>query len=172
MLWYIAVENKAKEIPEEVLIYKIKNEEISPDTLAVNEEIKEWTPLKNTKLYREQYGNHIEENANSQFITNIGAKSLTCDGKNTEKTGTVVIYGYTGWFLVKPNLKIYLNGKYIGDLSYKARSKEIQINEVSTIEIKCHIRSTEVRVFPEGHTEIYTEFDRATGSIIAEVRRY
>ncbi len=86
--------------------------------------------------------------------------------------GTVVIYGYTGWFLVKPKLKIYFNGKYLGDVSYKAKTKEIPITEPTNIEIKCSIRSTLVRVLPGRHNEIYTEFDRVTGSILAEVRSY
>lgn len=97
-----------------------------------------------------------------------------CPLNNTisKSVGTVVIYGYTGWFLVKPKLKIYFNGKYIGDVSYKAKTKEIPITEPTNVEIKCNIRSTLVRVLPDRHNEIYTEFDRTTGSILAEVRSY
>lgn len=86
--------------------------------------------------------------------------------------GTLVVYGYTGWFLVKPKLKIYLNGEYIGSVSHKAKTKEIPITEPTNVEIKCGIRSTAVRLFPDKHNEIYTEFDRTTGSIIAELRSY
>ena len=86
--------------------------------------------------------------------------------------GTVTIYGYTGWFLVYPKLKIYFNGKYIGDVSHKAKTKEIPITEPTNVEIKCNIRSTLVRVLPDRHNEIYTEFDRTTGSILAELRSY
>lgn len=86
--------------------------------------------------------------------------------------GAVVIYSYTGWFLVKPSLKIYFNGQYIGDLSYKARTKEIPITEPTNVEIKCSIRSTLVRLMPGKRYEIHTEFDRASGNILAEVRSY
>ena len=88
------------------------------------------------------------------------------------KSGTLVIYGYTGWFLVKPKLKIYINSKYIGDVSYKSRTQEIPITEPSKVEIKCFIRCTEVHVFPNSRTEIYTQLDRITGDIIAEAVRY
>ena len=72
--------------------------------------------------------------------------------KNTN--GTLVVYGYTGWFLVKPKLKIYLNGEYIGDVSYKAKTKEIPITGPTTVEIKCSIRSTSVRLYPDKRNEI------------------
>lgn len=86
--------------------------------------------------------------------------------------GTLVIYGYTGWFLVKPSLQIYKNGEYIGDVSYKAKTKEIPIVGPTEIEIKCGIRSTLVRVPPYKHSEIHAEFNTFTGSIMAEIRSY
>lgn len=91
---------------------------------------------------------------------------------NTSETpgGTVVIYGYTGWFLVKPKMQIYLNGEYIGDLSYRAKTKEIPISKPTTVEIKCGFRSTSVHVFPCKHNEIYTEFDRTTGKFLADLK--
>ncbi|MGM9564269.1 MAG: zinc-ribbon domain-containing protein [Faecousia sp.] len=89
-----------------------------------------------------------------------------------KSNGTLVIYGYTGWYLVKPKLQIYHNGEYIGDLSYKAKTKEIPISEPTTVEVKCSFCSTNVRVFPGRHNEIYTEFDRATGKILAELKSY
>lgn len=91
---------------------------------------------------------------------------------NQNVNGTLVVYGYTGWFLIKPKLKIYLNGEYVGDVSHKAKTKEIPISGQTNVEIKCGIRSTLVRVFPDKHNEIYTEFDRTTGSILAELRSY
>lgn len=89
-----------------------------------------------------------------------------------KSNGTLVVYGYTGWFLVKPKLKIYLNGKYIGDVSHKAKTKEISITGPTNVEIKCGVRSTSVRLYPDKHNEIYTEFDKNTGSILAELRSY
>lgn len=94
------------------------------------------------------------------------------DGIPTVTNGTLIVYGYTGWFLVKPKLKIYLNGKYIGDVSYKAKTKEISITEPTSVEIKSGIRSTAIRIFPDKHNEIYTEFDRTSGNILAELRSY
>lgn len=94
------------------------------------------------------------------------------DGSDKASNGTLIVYGYTGWFLVKPKLKIYLNGKYIGDVSHKAKTKEIPITGPTTVEIKSGIRSTAVRLFPNKRNEIYTEFDRESGNILAELRSY
>ena len=111
-----------------------------------------------------------------QNVSDKAEKCIHCgcplDRVAEKSNGSVVVYGYTGWFLVKPKLKIYLNGKYIGDVSYKARTKEIPITEPTNVEIKCGIRSTLVRPFPDKHNEIYTEFERTTGSILAELRYY
>lgn len=84
--------------------------------------------------------------------------------------GTLVIYGYTGFFLVYPKLKIYLDGQYICDVSHKSKSAVIPINKPTEVEIKCGIRSTLVRVQPDMHNEIYTEFDRSLGNILVDLR--
>lgn len=91
MVWYIAQDGQAKKIPEEVLIYKIENKEISEDTLVVNSDIKEWVPLKETKLYKDKLNNEssqtvisTNENINIPMIkcpeclNEIPAQSLTC----------------------------------------------------------------------------------------------
>lgn len=52
MQWYIAENGIAKQIPEEVLIYKIQNGEIASNTLVVNAEIKNWIPLESTDIWR------------------------------------------------------------------------------------------------------------------------
>ena len=49
--WYYEFNGQAVRITERVLLEKIRNRDISPDTLVVNSEIKQWTPLKNTQLY-------------------------------------------------------------------------------------------------------------------------
>ena len=52
MDWWMEENGEPVEIPEEVLKYKTEHREIQPDTLVVNEEIKEWTPLKDTQFYK------------------------------------------------------------------------------------------------------------------------
>lgn len=84
--------------------------------------------------------------------------------------GTLVIYGYTGFFLAHPKLKIYLDGKFIGDVSHKSKSREIPITKPTEVEIKCGIRSTLVRVQPNKRNEIHAEFNGSSGSILAELR--
>ena len=53
MTWYMMQEGQSKEIPEEVLIYKIQNGEISQEIFVTNEEIENWVPLKDTQLYKQ-----------------------------------------------------------------------------------------------------------------------
>ena len=97
---------------------------------------------------------------------------LQSQAQSQIKEGTLVIYGYTGWFLVKPSLQIFMNGKYIGDVSYKAKTKEIPIVGPTEIKIKCGIRSTSMRVPPDKRSEIHVEFNTVTGSIMAAIRSY
>lgn len=69
MIWYIEQNGQTKEIPEEVLRYKIKNQELSSDTLVVNEEIENWIPLKNTALWK--------DNIKKNDTTNMAASSTS-----------------------------------------------------------------------------------------------
>lgn len=53
MTWYIEQAGQPKKIPEEVLIYKIQNQELDPDILVINEILKAWTPLRQTDIWEE-----------------------------------------------------------------------------------------------------------------------
>ena len=97
---------------------------------------------------------------------------LQREDQSQTEVGTLVIYGYTGWYLVKPALKIFMNGKYIGDVSYKSKSKEIPKVRPNEIENKCSIRSDSVRVPPNKHSELHILFYDLTGSIMTEIRSY
>lgn len=91
-------------------------------------------------------------------------------GKSSQSVnGSLVIYGYTGWFLVKPIVRIYFDGKLVGDVGYKAKTREFPITKPTNVELKCSIRSTLVRVLPGKKSEMHIEFDRASGSIVATI---
>ena len=66
MIWYVAQNGQAQKMSEEVLLYKIENDEISPDTLVVNPDIKNWIPLNQTQLWQNyvKIENDIEEAGN------------------------------------------------------------------------------------------------------------
>ncbi len=73
MDWYIAISNEARKIPENVLIYKIRNHEVFPNTLVVNEKIKNWTELKNTEIWRiYSNGNTTDQFSNSNLYSKTG----------------------------------------------------------------------------------------------------
>ena len=84
MLWYIAEKNQPKEMPEEVLIYKIQNGEINPYTLVVNERIREWTPLHEMAIWE----NNCRQDAGFGFtgMNKCGIKTNTqkafCQGND------------------------------------------------------------------------------------------
>lgn len=84
MEWYIAVDGKAKNVPEGVLIYKIKNKEITPETLVVNEQIKNWVQIKETAIWQEYaldsadvYNNTSVNNSEKTEIENHCEKPST-----------------------------------------------------------------------------------------------
>lgn len=68
MEWYIAIDSQAKPIPEEVLIYKIKNKEIPSETLVVNEQIKNWVEIKNTDLWEKYALKDVEIYPHTQIL--------------------------------------------------------------------------------------------------------
>ena len=105
MDWWMEENGEPVKIPEEVLKYKTEHREIQPDTLVVNEEIKEWTPLKDTQFYKAlQAEKTPEENpwacprcgtrVTSEFYPNCGTRKVRPEGQpwlcpscRTEQTG-------------------------------------------------------------------------------------
>lgn len=105
MDWWMEENGEPVKIPEEVLKYKTEHREIQPDTLVVNEEIKEWTPLKDTQFYKAlQAEKTPEENTwacprcgtrvTSEFCPNCGRKKRRppaepwiCPSCKTPQTG-------------------------------------------------------------------------------------
>lgn len=57
MKWNVYFENgDTQELPEEVLVYKIKSLEVSPDTLVKNEQMRDWKRLRETDIYERTTG--------------------------------------------------------------------------------------------------------------------
>lgn len=108
-------------------------------------------------------GREISDQAENCIYCGLSLKQET-----NSLNGTLVVYGYTGTFLVYPKLKIYLDGQHICDVAHKSKSAVIPISKPTDVEIKCGIRSTLVRVQPNQHSEIYTEF--VSDNIQADLR--
>lgn len=85
MEWYIAVDGKAKNVPEGVLIYKIKNKEITPETLVVNEQIKNWVQIKETAIWQE-YALDSADVYNNTSVTTAKKQKLKIIAKNHQQT--------------------------------------------------------------------------------------
>lgn len=73
MDWYVAIDNQPKLMPQNVLIYKIENDEISGETLVVNENIKNWIPLKRTDLWK-IYERKYTDNSQQHLVNNYSSK--------------------------------------------------------------------------------------------------
>ena len=111
-----------------------------------------------------------------QNVSDKAEKCIHCgcplDRVAEKSNGSLVVYGYTGWFLNKPKVRIYLDGEYIGDVSHNAKTKEIPITKPTTVEFKRAGLSTSVRVLPGKHSEVHLEHDKVWGRILAELRCY
>lgn len=85
MIWYIEDAGKAKKIPEEVLKYKIENYEVSGDKLVVNEEIKNWVPLRETQIWKEH-----RKDAEKDGGSNFEKESRQSHTWRCEKCGNII----------------------------------------------------------------------------------
>ena len=57
MKWNVYFENgDTQELPEKVLVYKIKSLEVTPDTLVKNEQMPDWKRLRETDIYERTTG--------------------------------------------------------------------------------------------------------------------
>lgn len=95
MQWYIAENGIQKLIPEEVLIYKIQNGEIFPDTLVVNAEIKNWISLRDTEIWKT-----YNSSANISFASNAAPQYVPTvnDGAQQYSNNTNVPYNDSAYF--------------------------------------------------------------------------
>ena len=103
-------------------------------------------------------------NGNSNInITNKTTKQQEDNGINKEK-GKVIIHSYDEFYIVDPNVNVYINDNLITSLS-KGQTYEYPITETTKITFKSSIRTTSVTVKPNVITEIRLIWNRATGSL-------
>ncbi len=75
MEWFIcSKDGDIQKLNEEVLIYKIENNEISPQTLVINENMQEWTKLENLEIYKNRV--KVLESRTKQEESKGGHKSV------------------------------------------------------------------------------------------------
>lgn len=88
---------------------------------------------------------------------------------NPGETSSLVVYGYNQWFLTKPFIEIYLDGKYAGSVTYRSRSKDYPITQPTTVELKWGAASTSVVVTPGRRNEIHLTIDRISSRLLANL---
>lgn len=79
---------------------------------------------------------------------------------------TISIHGYTQWFAVNPDIKIYLNGQYIGKVG-KGELFQTQIDSPCQLKFECTVRSAILNLDPSTDSDVYLSWDRITGSLLA-----
>lgn len=78
----------------------------------------------------------------------------------------VIIYGYTGWYAVKPKIQIYVGDGLIGEVAYRD-TFEFRVKEDCELEFKCNMRKTKIKVYKDKLNKISLEFNRFTGFLKA-----
>lgn len=79
VIWYIEKAGEAKEIPEEVLRYKIENDEISGDNLVVNDVIRKWVPLRETQIWKDYYPDAADGSASQMMPPPLPRHTWRCE---------------------------------------------------------------------------------------------
>lgn len=82
----------------------------------------------------------------------------------------VKVYGYTGWYAIKFKVKIFFEGKEIGEVGYKDVF-ETKIEKDGELEFRCTVRKAKVYVYKNKNNVIQLEFDRFTGKLVAEPKQ-
>lgn len=77
------------------------------------------------------------------------------------------IYGYTGWYAMKPKVKIYFNDDEIGQVGYN-ETFEGKVEEDGELLFKCNFRKATAKVYRNRVNVIHLEFDRFSGKLVAE----
>ncbi len=116
------------------------------------------TPLGNN-VYQCRY-------CNQQFVDNTVQQPQMAYQQNN--SATITIHGYPQWFVISPDVKIYINGQMIGSVARK-RTLPINITAPCQIVFKCSMRSARINVMPSIDTDIYLAFNRITGSLLLNI---
>lgn len=83
-----------------------------------------------------------------------------------ESNGNIVIHGYSEVYAINPNVKVYVNGTLVGEVS---RNGELALNIAGPCQMKfsCSFRSTTINVDPQTCSDVWLSFNRLTGSLNA-----
>ena len=79
---------------------------------------------------------------------------------------SICIHGYTQWFAINPDVKIYINGQLVGKVG-KGENLQVNIESPSQFKFECNMRSAKVDVDPSIDTDIYISWDRISGCLLA-----
>lgn len=98
--WYIAENGRQTRILEESLILKIRNREIAANTLVVNAEIRNWVPVCQTSIWKENFVPPVSEPVSPYTYPqpSVSPPQERCLGLAI----TGMIFGFIGFFIFLP----------------------------------------------------------------------
>ena len=76
----------------------------------------------------------------------------------------ITIHGYEGFFLINPNISIYSDGKYVGEVG-RNEELELETDGDCLLKFSSGIRSASIRIRKGIDTHVFIYFNRFTGTL-------
>ena len=102
---------------------------------------------------------HIEK----QVIYN--EQKYDANGFEYTDKGELILYGYKEWYLIKPKVKIYKDGNYVGSVAYRDLIK-IDIEKDCVIMLKCSFREVKFHVKKNLKQVYRIAWNKLTGELL------
>ena len=116
-------------------------------------------------MYCSNCGKEIfDKEENCQHCGNKISINLQTESQQNCMQGKVIIHSYEDFYLICPNVNIYIDGNLITSLP-RGKTFEYNITKTTTICFKCSFRTATITVNPNAITEIQLIFERFTGNL-------
>lgn len=99
---------------------------------------------------------HTNNNGQEPDILNLNGSQASFD--------KVTIHGYEGFFIINPNISIYSDGKYLGEVG-RNEELEIETDDDCLLKFSSGIRSASIRIRKGIDTHVFIYINRFTGTL-------
>ena len=100
---------------------------------------------------------HTNNNGQEPDILNLNGSQASFD--------KVTIHGYEGFFIINPNISIYSDGKYLGEVG-RNEELEIETDDDCLLKFSSGIRSASIRIRKGIDTHVFIYINRFTGTLM------
>ena len=161
MIWYIATNDKAEKITEEELIKKISNNEINPNTLVVNKQIKHWIAVGQTYLWQYADSNFKQAKVNPVPNTYIYASAVNRQKENRKNIIIIIVTLLVIMAVLVTGLTFII---------HKAKNNnEIQSDEITSVETTENTTTSQITQPEDTKVSINNDFFSDLGSTYGEL---